>query len=38
MRAIIIPDLKEPDKEIEELAYKRLNNLKEVINVIENLK
>ncbi|MGG7142852.1 HAD family hydrolase [Clostridium nigeriense] len=37
MKAIIIPDLKEPDKEIEELAYKRLNNLKEVINVIENL-
>ncbi|MGG7057940.1 HAD family hydrolase [Clostridium nigeriense] len=37
MKAIIIPDLKEPDKEIEELAYKRLKNLKEVINVIENL-
>jgi len=37
MKAIIIPDLKEPDKEIEELSYKRLKNLKEVINVIENL-
>lgn len=37
MRVIIIPDLKEPDKEIEILAYKKLNNLKEVIGVIENL-
>lgn len=37
IRVIIIPDLKEPDKEIEVLAYKKLNNLKEVINVIENL-
>ena len=25
------------EKEIEELAYKKLNNLKEVINVIEKL-
>lgn len=37
MMPIVIPDLKEPDKEIEELAYKKLNNLKEVIDVIENL-
>ena len=36
-KVIIIPDLKEPEKEIEELAYKKLNNLKEVINVIEKL-
>ena len=37
MKAIIIPDMKEPEKEIESLAYKKLDNLKEVINVIENL-
>lgn len=37
IKVIIIPDLKEPDKEIEVLAYKKLNNLKEVINVLENL-
>lgn len=35
MRVIIIPDLKEPDEDIVRLAYKRLNNLKEVINEIE---
>ena len=38
IKAIIIPDMKEPEKEIEELAYKKLNNLKEVIDVIENLR
>lgn len=37
MKAIIIPDLKEPEKEIEALAYKKLSNLKKVTNVIENL-
>ncbi|MDV4152392.1 HAD family phosphatase [Clostridium sp. AL.422] len=37
MRVIIIPDLKEPEKEIEVLAYKKVGNLKEVIDVIENL-
>ena len=37
IKVIIIPDMKEPEKEIEELAYKKLNNLKEVIDVIENL-
>lgn len=37
MKAIIIPDLKEPEKEIEALSYKKLSNLKKVINVIENL-
>ena len=33
----MIPDVKEPEKEIEELVYKKLGNLKEVIDVIENL-
>ena len=37
-KVIIIPDMKEPEKEIEELAYRKLNNLKEVIDVIEDLK
>lgn len=37
MRVIIIPDLKEPDEDIVRLAYKRLNNLKEVINEIETI-
>ncbi|MCF0149705.1 MAG: HAD family phosphatase [Clostridium sp.] len=37
-KVIIIPDMKEPEKEIEELAYRKLNNLKEVIDVIEELK
>ncbi len=38
MIPIIIPDLKEPSKEIEKLAFKKLDNLEEVVNVIENLK
>lgn len=37
IRVIMIPDVKEPEKEIEELVYKKLGNLKEVIDVIENL-
>ena len=37
MKVIIIPDLKEPDEDIVRLAYKRLNNLKEVINEIETI-
>ncbi len=37
IRVIMIPDVKEPEKEIEELVYKKLSNLKEVIDVIENL-
>lgn len=38
MTPIIIPDLKEPISEIESLAYKKLNNLKEVIEVLESFK
>lgn len=38
MTPIIIPDLKEPSKEIENLAYKKLKNLKEVIDVLESFK
>ncbi|MBE6052727.1 MAG: HAD family phosphatase [Clostridium sartagoforme] len=37
MKVIIIPDLKEPVKEIEELAYKKLDNLEAVISEIKNL-
>ena len=37
MKVIIIPDLKEPEEDIVRLAYKRLNNLKEVINEIETI-
>lgn len=35
MIPIIIPDLKEPSEDIEKLAYGKLNNLEEVINLIE---
>lgn len=36
MIPIIIPDLKEPSEDIENLAFKKLNDLSEVINLIEN--
>ncbi|WP_195265178.1 MULTISPECIES: HAD family phosphatase [unclassified Clostridium] len=35
MIPVIIPDLKEPSEDIEKLAFKKLNNLEEVVNLIE---
>ncbi|MDI9218626.1 HAD family phosphatase [Clostridium tertium] len=37
MTPVIIPDLKNPSEDIEKLAFKKLNNLEEVINLIEDL-
>ncbi|WP_291653425.1 HAD family phosphatase [Clostridium sp.] len=37
MIPVIIPDLKEPSDDIKRLAFKKLNNLEEVINLIETL-
>ncbi|EEH96940.1 HAD family phosphatase [Clostridium tertium] len=36
MTPVIIPDLKNPSEDIEKLAFKKLNNLEEVINLIED--
>lgn len=36
MTPVIIPDLKNPSEDIEKLAFKKLNNLGEVINLIED--
>ncbi|MDB1971130.1 HAD family hydrolase [Clostridium tertium] len=36
MTLVIIPDLKNPSEDIEKLAFKKLNNLEEVINLIED--
>ena len=37
LKVIMIPDMKEPSIEVEKLAYKKLNNLNQVIDVIEGL-
>ncbi|EOR27875.1 MULTISPECIES: HAD family phosphatase [Clostridium] len=37
MTTIIIPDLKEPNEDIERLAFKKVRNLEEVIDVVEKL-
>lgn len=37
LKVIMVPDIKQPSPEVEKLAYKKLNNLEEVIDVIEKL-
>lgn len=36
LKTVMIPDMLNPDKETEKLLYKKCNNLKEVIPIIEN--
>ena len=37
LKVIMVPDIKQPSPEVEKLAYKKLNNLEEVIDVIESI-
>lgn len=37
MRGIVIPDMKEPNEETLNIAYRKLENLEQVINIINNI-
>lgn len=37
MRGIVIPDMKDPNEETLNIAYKKLENLEQVINIINNI-
>ena len=37
MRGIVIPDMKDPNEETLNIAYKKLENLEQVINIISNI-
>lgn len=36
MRAVMIPDLQEPTKEVEDMLYAKLNSLTDVIDLLKN--